>query len=62
MCESLDRMREEARAEGKILGEAKGLQKGKNPRQRRRCFNSTKKLVKKRNIGFLYPGDHRSFF
>ena len=29
MCESLDRMREEARAEGKILGEAKGLEKGR---------------------------------
>ena len=29
MCESLDRMREEARTEGKILGEAKGLEKGR---------------------------------
>ena len=29
MCESLDRMREEARAEGKIQGEAKGLEKGR---------------------------------
>ena len=29
MCESLDRMREEARAEGKILGEAEGIQIGK---------------------------------
>ena len=49
MCESLDRMREEARAEGKIQGEKTAL---KN-------FN---KLIKERNIGFLYFGNHRSFF
>lgn len=29
MCESLDRMREEAKSEGKILGIAEGMQKGK---------------------------------
>ena len=29
MCESLDRMREEARAEGKILGKTEGIQIGK---------------------------------
>ena len=29
MCESLDRMREEARTEGKILGKTEGIQIGK---------------------------------
>ena len=29
MCESLDRMREEAKSAGKILGMAEGMQKGK---------------------------------
>ena len=48
MCESLDRMREEARAEGKIQGEKTALRILTN-------------LIKERNIRFLYFGNHPEF-
>ena len=47
MCESLDRMREEARAEGKILGEAKGLQKGRIQGKEEGVLIVLKSLLKK---------------
>ena len=47
MCESLDRMREEARAEGKILGEAKGLQKGRIQGKEEGVLTVLKSLLKK---------------
>ena len=66
MCESLDRMREEAKAEGMILGRRDGLIQGKTEGiqigKEDGILMILTNLLKKRNIRFLYLRDNRSFF